>query len=913
MRLVKCFICLLIFSQISLAQDINSIVISESFDNASLAKVLRILKNKYDLKIAYDDALITGTTVSGDFSNRPVTDFLNKILANKGIDYQLLNDKIILIPKNVDLDLNTPSLFDITVFGLVQDANTGESLPNALVSVSGLSKGVITNKDGYFSLPQVPSDTSTIVVNYLGYKKEEVKLQPGGSKQTMKILMQESAIDLSDFTVVENKFTTVKYGDEISQITIDPKNLSALPSLGELDIFRSLQYLPGIGGADETSSALTIRNSPSAHNLVLFDGFTIYRLDHFFGVFSAINADAVRDIQVYKGGYDAKYGGRVSGVVDITGTTGNFNEPHYSFGINLLSARLSANLPFASGRGAIHISGRRAYTDIIRSNLFENLYSNYRNKSNQVNQQAFNNGQNESDFIRPDFHFYDVNLKASYKVSTRDVMSLSLYKGNDDLDTDFDIVSFQDPNDPSTIDQIDSYKEKADWGNTGVGFIWSRNWNRNYYSSLQAAYSHHFFDYFYNNERRTDTGDITGLYELERNNSVEDFQLNFRNEVSLGSRHNLNVGLTFSNINVFSQNNIRDLSGATPDNRDPSAKGNILSAYFSDNISLSKKLQLKIGGRFNTTNVSDNSYFGQRLALIYQLSPSLELKATTGKYFQFMREEVYDDPYSNSENGWNLAYDKNDPNGRSSLPVMESDHYIAGFQYQKNDLTFDVEYYKKNVSGLTEYNISHLYNTTEQQQVPSINITQGTSEIEGIDVLLQKRWSNYQGWISYTHSRAQNRFEEINNNEFFAAREDQRNELKLVNILELPNWNLSATWVYGSGKPFYSPTINFIRDNQNQVIDYEVVNTLKTVERLPAYHRMDISVALKFGNEYMKGEIGLSILNLYNRMNIHSKRLKRDEIERAISDGSNAQLPEDLFRNIILLDRTPSIFLNLNF
>lgn len=174
MRLVKWFICLLIFSQISLAQDINSIVISESFDNASLAKVLRILKNKYDLKIAYDDALITGTTVSGDFSNRPVTDFLNKILANKGIDYQLLNDKIILIPKNVDLDLNTPSLFDITVFGLVQDANTGESLPNALVSVSGLSKGVITNKDGYFSLPQVPSDTNTIVVNYLGYKKRRL-------------------------------------------------------------------------------------------------------------------------------------------------------------------------------------------------------------------------------------------------------------------------------------------------------------------------------------------------------------------------------------------------------------------------------------------------------------------------------------------------------------------------------------------------------------------------------------------------------------------------------------------------------------------------------------------------------------------------------------------------------------------
>lgn len=907
-RIHKCFLCLLIFSQTSLAQDIHFVKITETFEKAPLSRVLRVLKNKYDLKIAYDDALISGTTISGQFSDKSITDFLNLILLNKGIDYQLLNDKIILIPKSINLDSKTPTLFGITVFGVVQDAKTGESLPNALVSISGLGKGSVTNKDGYFSLTQVPTDTSTISVNYLGYKKETLKLEPGKAKQTLRIIMQESALDLSEFTVVDDKYNTIKYGDEISQITIDPKNLSALPSLGELDIFRSLQYLPGISGSDETSSALTIRSSPSAHNLVLFDGFTIYRLDHFFGVFSAINADAVRDIQIYKGGYGAQFGGRVSGVVDITGTTGNFNEPHYSFGVNLLSARMSSNIPFAKGRGAIHISGRRAYTDIIRSKLFENLYSNYRNKSTQVNQQAFNNGQNESDFIRPDFHFFDVNLKASYKVSNRDVMSLSFYKGEDYLDTDYDILNFGEPNNPNAIDQIDSYTENADWGNTGIGFIWSRNWNRNYYSSLQAAYSNYFFNYLYNNERRTETGDLTGLYELLRTNSVRDFQFNFRNEISLGSRHSLETGLSYSNIDVFKEANIRDLNsnGNTPDNGSPTMIGNIFSAYLSDNISLSRSLQLRIGGRFNATDVSDKNYFGQRLALIYQISPSLELKATTGKYFQLMREEVYDDPYSNNENGWSLAFDKNNPNIRA-LPVMESTHYIFGFQYSKNDFTFDVEYYQKQTSGLTEYNISHVYDN------PLINITQGRSEIEGVDILLQKRLKKYQGWVAYTRSKARNRFEGINNNDFIPAREDQRNEVKLVNIYKLPKWNFSATWVYGSGKPFYSPTINLIRDNQNNIVNYEVINYQKTIERLPAYHRLDLSVALKFENEYIKGEIGLSILNTYNRINIHSKRLKRDEIERAINGAPNATIPSDLFRNIVLLDRTPSIFLNLNF
>ncbi len=913
MRIFRIIICLLIYSQISLAQDVNSVKITESFENTSLARVLRILKNKYDLKIAYDDALITGATISGTFNQKPLTEFLNSILLNKGIDFQLLNDKIILIPKKVDMNVNTPSLFDITVFGLVQDAITGENLPNAVVRVSGLQMGVITNKDGYFSLPQVPNDTSTIEVSYLGYKKSEVKLKPGDSKQSIKIMMEEGSLELSEFTVVDNKYSTVKYGDEVSQITIDPNNLSALPSFGELDIFRSLQLLPGIGGSDETSAALSIRNSPSAHNLVLFDGFTIYRLDHFFGVFSAINADAVRDIQIYKGGFGAKYGGRVSGVVDITGTTGNFNEPQYSLGVNLLSTRFSANLPFASGRGAIHLSGRRAYTDIIRSGLFEKLYSNYREKSNQVSQQAFS-GVNDNDFIRPDFHFYDLNFKASYKVSTRDILSLSYYQGRDDLSTDFDIVNFSDPNDPSTINQIDTYEEKANWGNKGIGFVWSRNWNRRFYSSIQTAYSDHFFDYFYNNERRDGTGDLNNLYEVTRVNSVEDLQFNFKNEIIVGRRHNLDVGMNLSYIIVLTDVSIRDLSGTAPNgNMNPSPSGEILSLYASDNIRFGKKFQLKIGGRLNTTSVSDKNYFGPRIAANYQLTPEIELKATSGRYFQIMREEVFDDPFSNNENGWNLAYNKETAGSQRRLPVMESDHFIAGFQYKKNDLTFDVEYYQKKVSGLTEYSISHLYDANSDRQRPEINSSPGTSNIQGIDILLQKRIGNYQGWVAYTRSKAINRFENINNNAELAAREDQRNELKFVHILELPKWNFSATWVYGSGKPFYRPDINFIRNNQGDIINYEVINTQRTIERLPDYHRLDLSAALKFENEVMKGEVGLSILNVYNRTNVQGRRLKREQIDRAINGDPNVTLPEDLYRNIILLDFTPSIFLNLHF
>lgn len=254
---------------------------AETFDRTPLAEVLNLLKNKYDLKIAYDDALITGTTISGTFQAQSIPLFLSALLKDKGIDFQLLNGKIILIPKRVDMQVRTPQLFDLTVYGLVQDAMTGENLPNALVRVSGSNMGVTTNQDGYFSLPKVPNDTVTIEVSYVGYQKSETKLVPGQSAQTLRFSMQQSSIELSEFTVVDDFNSTINYGEDISQISINPKNLFAVPNLGELDIFRSLQLLPGIGSSNETSSSLAIRNSPSSQNLVLLDGYNLYRLDHF--------------------------------------------------------------------------------------------------------------------------------------------------------------------------------------------------------------------------------------------------------------------------------------------------------------------------------------------------------------------------------------------------------------------------------------------------------------------------------------------------------------------------------------------------------------------------------------------------------------------------------------------------------
>jgi ferric enterobactin receptor len=900
---VRFIYCLIfgLFTSYLVAQDINKLRITERFDDVSLAKVIRTLRNKYDIKIAYDDALITGITIDGAYTGLSLLNFLDNILKDKGIDYQLLNGKIILIPKQVSLDITIPSLFDLTVFGSVQDSNTGQNLPNALVRVRGESRGTITNTNGYFVLPKVPTDTATIEISYLGYKKAEIKLIPGNTRKTLQVFMEESIVELSEFVVVENQRKTVSYGEDISQMTIDPRNLAALPSLGEFDVFRALQLLPGIGGTNETSSALTIRNSPSAHNLVLFDGFNIYRLDHFFGVYSAVNSDAIRDIQVYKGGFGAKYGGRIAGVVDMTGNTGSFKEPSYSLGMNFLSARFSINTPLNDGRGALHISARRAYTDIIRSKLFENLYKNFREESNDIE------GINANDVLRPDFSFYDINAKASYKVTNNDLLSLTLYKGQDNLDSNFEVIE-RGPNDD--IRNIQEVQENANWGNTGIGLTWSRKWDRNFNSSLQFAYSDHFYKYAYSDTTLDGTGTARRFNDLDRRNDVEDFQINLRNELFMGKRHGVDFGVNYSELNVNSQLMINDRNRIT--GRIFNGKGSLMSLYASDKFYITPKLLLNPGLRYNISSLSNESFLSKRFAAIYQLTPQFELKASAGTYYQIIREQNFDDPFTNAQDGWILA-DQDPSRSGNRFSALESTHWIAGFQYEKNNLTVDVEFYTKSVTGLSENIVSYVVNPITNIRRAQIVDALGTSEIVGIDFLIQKEIGPYQGWISYTRSKAINQFDVVNAGAEIPSREDQRNELKLVNIFELPDWNFSTTWTYGSGKPFLAPEINFFRNNLGEVVNFEVINTNKTLTRLPDYHRLDISVARKFENEYMKGELGLSILNAYNRLNIQSRRLNREALENFIDQNPGGALPTNLYRNIALLDLTPSIFLNLYF
>ena len=344
---------------------------------------------------------------------------------------------------------------DLLLTGIVTNAKSGETLPAANVVVKGTSIGTATNVDGYFTLLNLPSKKFTLNVFYVGCHPLEMEIDLDKIDGRLNVEMQPSNIEIDEVYVSAKAYKMIKATEGVSATRVSPIDLKTLPSFGQVDVFRSLQLLPGISGTNESSSGLYVRGGTPDQNLVLLDGMTVYNVDHFFGFFSAFNADAIKDIQMFKGGYPAKYGGRISSVVDLTGKNGDPNNFHMSGGVNLLDAHASVEIPLW-GKGSILLAGRRSYTDFIESSLYNNIYDMLsNNQSEQETTQntpigpggGFGGGrggfgnfqQPQATTTRPTFYFYDLNGKITYRPTDKDNLSLSFYNGKDNLFEDSEI------------------------------------------------------------------------------------------------------------------------------------------------------------------------------------------------------------------------------------------------------------------------------------------------------------------------------------------------------------------------------------------------------------------------------------------------------------------------------------------
>ncbi len=881
------------------AQGISDIKISMVLTDQTRYSILRQIAMDHNLHFYYKkDEIKDKAFKQLNFQNQSLREVLIILFEDEEIHFDIRENRSVVIkPIGQSFVASTdPMRFDFTLKGQIVDRESYETLPFATVRLDGTTRGVSTNVDGHFALLNVPSDTATLIVQYLGYERLTYKLTPDKINENgqVEIALKPLTTQLEQIVVRGEDEHLMKASTGVSKVSVSPAQLAALPSLGEKDIFRSLQLLPGVSATNETSSGLYVRGGTPDQNLVLFDGFTVYHVDHFYGFFSAFNSNAVKDVQLFKGGFEAKYGGRISSVVDLTGKTGNKYELSGNVGLSALSINGSLELPFAGDKGNFFLAARRSYTDIIQSGLYDNIFGLFEEEqSTSQNTPAGRFGRFAQTQTQPAFFFYDLNAKASYRPSNRDILALSIYTGKDNLDNTRDINSNDFFGGNQGINFSNNNTDINSWGNLGTSVKWSRQWNDDLFTNTVLSYSNYFTDRDQFSETdiaRQDSSFVIRNGFIE-NNDVRDLSLRSDLELQISKDHNLGFGIQLSHNSITYDQVQNDT--LTILNRDD--QGLTSAIYLQDEWWVTDKVQLNAGIRTVHFDGTDKIYLEPRLSLTYQATNRLKLKAAWGQYNQFITRVVREDVSQGSRDFWLLANEELNP-------VSSSTHYIAGLSYETNDFLFDIEAYYKDLSGLSEYTLRFSNSFRNRSRVIEVDelFFQGSGYARGIEFLAQKKYGKFTGWISYTLSEVIHDFPGLSDGPF-PALHDQTHEFKVVNSFRLGNWNLSGTWVYSTGKPYTSPIGGYELDLLDNTTASFISVGEKNAFRLPDYHRMDLSATYSFDlGINSKAEAGLSIFNIYNRTNIWYKTFEVIEDDLITTD-------------VTTLGFTPNIFFNFKF
>ncbi len=775
--------------------------------------------------------------------------------------------------------------------GAIVDENSGEALPYANILLKGTRLGTSSNTDGYFILVNAPARPCTLVVIYIGYATKEVVVDNKTEKaEPLKISLKAVVLEQEGVTVVAENYVMWKPAEEVGQVTFSPARISALPSVGEADIFRSLQLLPGISGVSDGSAGLYIRGGTPDQNLVMLDGMTVYHVDHFFGFFSAFNADAVKDVQVYKGGYPAKFGGRLSSVVELTGKTGSVNKKQLGFGINLLSANVVAELPLFGGKGSWILSARRSYTDLVESELYNKLFDSITDGEATTTTQfggGFGGRGIQQQETRPDFYFYDVNSKLSFVPSLKDIFALSFYNGKDNMHDLQDLGGLQFGGLDSLVNGTRGRDETTDWGNLGMSLKWAHRWHGRFNSNFLIAGSSYFSDHTTDLSFTTEDNDTSrvfggrGNFASQEDNEITDLTFRLDNEWHLNSSHLVEFGVGLTRTKTDYAATINDTVSVF-DSRETSQQA---SFYLQSKKTLFNRLVLSTGLRGVYYGQTESFYLEPRASLQYSLSDRLKVKGATGLYNQFIHRIINEDVLEGSRDFW-LVADEN-------LMPSSAQHYILGLEYETPGFLFEVEGYHKDMDNLLEFS-----RRFQNQADFGGLFFFGSGFSRGIEFLAQKKRGAFSGWASYTLGEIEYTFPNLNNGEPFPASHERTHEVKLVGIYSLGRWNFASTWVFASGQPYTSPvgqySIELLDGSETSYIHVGG----KNANYLPDYHRMDFSVSYKLAlkkEHNWDAEVGLSLFNLYDHNNVWYRKYDLEVSPIVVSDVSMLGLTPTLY------------------
>ena len=755
-----------------------------------------------------------------------------------------------------------------TVSGYITDAESGERLIGASVYDTVSRQGVATNVAGFYTLT-LPEGEHTLQISYVGYHTAITRALLLERDTVLHFTLRPST-RLEEVTVVGHQSLNSPHSAQMSAVEVPIAQIRNIPAIGgEVDVLKAIQLLPGVQSGSEGSAGIYVRGGGPDENLIMLDGVPLYNVSHAMGMFSVFNADAIKNVTLYKGNFPARFGSRLSSVIDVRQNDGNSAFWHGGITVGLLAAKLNLEGPIFTkaqldslkrdleprAKTTFNISARRTYFDLFLAPILAAVSS----------QDGFS--------MTGGYYFYDVNAKVSHTFSDRDKLSATYYMGDD--------VMYMRYSDKSSGD-LDKMGMRFTWGNIMAAANWEHQITPRLYSNVQASYTRYQYRLGQSMNAKYKDEESTYIFDqsMTYSSNIHDVTLSAQFDYAPAAKHDIKFGGNYTyhlfqpsvgNLYMLEGDNQQEIMRVDTTIGGTMTHGHEAALYIEDTYSPWQWLRLNMGLR--------GSLYGVRGKAYPSIEPRLGIRALIYKDLAFKASYSYVSQYVHllSNSSVSMPTDLWVPITKD-LPPMRSMQVAAGLSYNLlNQLEISVEGYYKYSKNLMEYKegASFMGSAADWDQ----QVTLGNGWSYGVEVLLQRTVGPVTGWIGYTWSRTMRQFDEINFGRPFHAKYDREHDLSVTLQYDITKKiDIAATFVYGTGNRATLATQTYYDPSLGQYIDY---TPERNNFRMPDYHRLDLGInfhiphkragspILSRGGWLRNAEhiVNISVYNVYNHKN----------------------------------------------
>ncbi len=860
---------LLCLSRYGYGQTILSKQVRLPQQRGTVGELLAALSSIDGVSLSYSSGVISmAKRVELSGKETVVEDYLKSVLKNQPVKYMEKDGKVFIV-----FDERSPYKKKITISGYIVDKKSGERLIGASIYAVNKNQGTTSNSYGFFSLT-LDRDSTRLVISHAGYfmQAEDMLL----AEDIVLELKLEPNIIVNEIVVVNSEGRKNSQNRTLpGKINMPATMIKSLPALlGEADVLKSLQLLPGIQAGNEGTAGLNVRGGSADQNLILLDGVPVYNATHAFGLFSIFNADAVHNVEVMKSGFPASYGGRLSSVIDVQFKEGDKNRFHGEGGVGLIFSKLTLEGPLKKGKSSFLISARRTYIDLIlRPILKASEGANFDLRSVMS----------------------DINLKTNFTIGKKDHLYFSFYTGVDKYSTQSEETSFYFPGlADSTLKTVTNYG--FFWGNNTAMGRWNHVFSKKMFSNLTCNYTRFLFDVFTKSESKNTSRNFTSTLRQKYFSSIRDISIKYDIDYLPVPTHFIKFGSNVTlhhyrpGVSEYYQKDTIERTNIKIDNN--SLFTGEYDLYAEDDIRLSDRLKINAGLRFSGFSVA-NKFFTSvqpRLNWLYRLNNKWSLKGSAVKMNQYIHL------LTNGNLG--LPTDLWLPVTKRVPPQVS--YQVAGavsYSYDKS-MEASAEVYYKKLKNVIEYAEGTGFTNSFTNWEDLLQL--GKGKAYGMEWMIQKKKGKLTGLLSYTLSWSKRQFDKINAGKPFPYKFDRRHEIKTA-IVWQPRHNLeiSADWFFASGNAISLPKGQYYNPVTATYIDiYEGRNDF----RMPAYHRMDIAIKWMKQRKKFLRTWTLSVFNAYNQQNTFFLYKSNDYLNNRVK-----------FRKVTLFPVLPSVTYQFKF